>query len=66
MGKWINVDDRLPDKPCNYLVHVPPCYTNVVFYNGYDWVIDEEEYCFDAHEITHWMPLPEPPNAEQN
>lgn len=61
MGEWVRVKDRLPMKPSNYLVHVPPCYINVVLYNGYEWVVDEEEYCFDSSEITHWMSMPEPP-----
>ena len=61
MGKWIRVEDRLPEKPMNYLIYVPPCYVNVVYYNGFEWVVDVGEYCFNAYEITHWMPLPEPP-----
>lgn len=60
-SNWISVKDRLPEKQRNYLVYVPPVYTNVVYFNGYEWVVDEEEYCFISSDITHWMPLPEPP-----
>lgn len=60
-SEWISVEDELPEKPRNYLVYVPPFYINVVFYNGYEWVVDEDEYCFHGSEITHWMFLPEPP-----
>ena len=65
MIKWISVKDRLPEKQMNYLVYVPPCYVNVVYYNGFEWVVDVGEYCFSAYEITHWMPLPEPPKVEE-
>ena len=60
-NEWISVEDRRPDMVGQYLIFVPPCYINVAFYNGFDWVIDEEEYCFEARDITHFMSLPEPP-----
>ena len=60
--QWIRCSERLPDKPRLYLIHVAPDeYTNVAYYSGYDWVIDEEEYYFNASDVTHWMPMPEPP-----
>ena len=61
--EWIIVKDRLPD------INQP-----VAIYNGEDilygtWYIDKfhgnSNGCYDEsirHEdITHWMPLPEPP-----
>ena len=60
MGEWISVKDRLPDKQDLYLVYSSGTYT-VQWFNGYEWVIYSDEWAFEAHEITHWMPLPEPP-----
>ena len=61
IGGWISVEDRLPDKqPCEYLV-----------VNGNNV---ETAICLDNRwitprrvtKITHWMPLPEPPEVKQN
>jgi len=54
MGQWIPVDERLP-----------PEETRVLATDGKD-VFDSEymrgnwEWCAD---VTHWMPLPEPPDG---
>lgn len=68
-SNWISVKDRLPeingsvltasyssDKD-KYLIEL------VLFDDGYFYSIyDAEEMTNDSHwEITHWMPLPEPP-----
>ena len=57
--RWINVDDRLPDDDDSCLVW----YGNHIFVAIY-W--GDGEWMFDSHacEITHWMPLPEPPKDE--
>ena len=52
-NKWINVEERLPEKNGRYLV---------VEANHYKWVgvCSMREGKFDFG-ITHWMSLPEPP-----
>ena len=53
--EWISVNDRLPDKAMWCLV--------------WDGLDVEKEYFYDDHfafgDITHWMPLPEPPESEK-
>ena len=57
---WISVKDRLPEK-----------YTNViVLYDigrvGVNWTNEENEFVSHAYSnVTHWMPLPEPPESEE-
>lgn len=58
--EWISVDDRLPDKNTTVIVTTDK---GIVFqclyaYDGWD--------LWDGNEIniTHWMPLPEPPKGE--
>lgn len=73
--KWISVEDRLPERNTRVLVYAQEkedgfegkyvitiaSYTDNLF--GYDisgWV-EPWQYFFASYEITHWMPLPEPP-----
>lgn len=60
MSEWISVDDTLPDEYGDYLVS-RTCRPNgyVVTYAPVGWL------CTDFFPVTHWMPLPEPPNTEQ-
>ena len=64
--KWISVDDRLPGKNVNCIVHYKHAYCNN---DGY-WAIgfcfyDGEKFQFDqAYKVTHWMPLPDAPEVE--
>ena len=65
--KWVSVEDRLPDKPGTYLCHFDDGETET-------FPLNEDE--FDGYGnvtikwgvlgygwVTHWMPLPEPPDA---
>lgn len=59
MSEWISVRDRLPEENGDYLVALDDGYIGVTWYSadeGFDlWA--------DAGEVTHWMPLPEPPEV---
>ena len=59
--KWISVKDRLPDTKGYYLC-------TYIFYNHrfyYDRFFDTEDKKFQTTDkITHWMPLPELPEDE--
>lgn len=61
IGGWISVEDRLPDKqPCEYLVvngnnvETAICLDNM-------WITPRR-----VTKITHWMPLPTPPEVKQD
>ena len=66
--EWISVDDRIPENSGNYLV----VHRNK--YNGNTSIAIEayikcrvgewwsNDYVYD---VTHWMPLPEPPKKEE-
>ena len=77
--EWISVKDRLPDKTGRYLVLknriAPDCLggnrTDIVILRFFvdkgfrmpthipDWINEEIN-----EEVTHWMPLPDPPKGE--
>ena len=65
-GQWIRVEDEKPDTGQYVLVKhkdgVMQCAQYLI--SGYDdrelWVLDH--YYKEQGEITHWMPLPEPPD----
>ena len=65
VGDWINVKDRLPDEEDCYLAYGPEgsgC--DILFYdaaNG-NWI--SMGHVLADGEVTHWMPLPEPPKEE--
>lgn len=72
--KWISVEERLPEPYQHVIVHVrhtekwrgkakPEDCWHVVeedCWLGDGWDCNADE---DIHEITHWMPLPEPPKG---
>ena len=57
---WISVDDRLPNPGQEVLVYLPEMIETTI-YHGSKW--DEPWDTMHGDEITHWMPLPEPPKA---
>ena len=64
--EWVSVDERLPEEKVNCIVHYKHAYCNN---DGY-WAIgfcfyDGEKFQFDpAYKVTHWMPIPNPPEGE--
>lgn len=78
--KWISVKDRLPEVDTNVVVYAEgkndPIYriviTSMSDKNIFDPRIKREPYWrepwqfFDTmYEITHWMPMPEPPKEDE-
>ena len=61
MNEWISVKDRLPERNDRILAYTPlkPGYTEL--YNvtrGFMAQLGKRS------DITHWMPLPEPPKED--
>jgi hypothetical protein len=69
MSEWVSVDDHFPDDEnmvlCSGLdFGVGPSrhYAVLKYNNGEFAYIDDEDGIYDKWDnITHWMPLPEPP-----
>lgn len=58
--RWINVEDRLPDDDDSYLVWNGNHIFVAIYWGGGEWMFDS----YATHEVTHWMPLPEPPKED--
>ena len=59
---WIDVRDRLPEDEGNYLCHFTDGNIETLVY--YPEERKEWGEGFLHFSITHWMPLPEPPEGE--
>ena len=58
---WISVKDRLPDvMPCEYLVVNNGAVGLAIYHDGL-WIAPSRSV-----NVTHWMPLPEPPKEEDD
>ena len=77
--KWIGVEERLPSgfdyfddgtaEPAEYIVKVKNAeVATIAMFDGKEWIpaqyngITEDRWF--ASSVTHWMPLPEPPEEE--
>lgn len=60
--EWISVKDRLPDSEMDILVYEK----NIGPYGMSMSVISYDPKMFDPYwnNVTHWMPLPEPPKMD--
>lgn len=61
---WISVKDRLPEEGEDVVIIVRtgvPYWYHVAYLKHGRWMRDSGRCIYDA--VTHWMPLPEPPDA---
>jgi len=63
--EWIDVNDRLPENPNDFHLQYLSI-GRVIIGMQYDskWYKDDGTEKPDDIEITHWMPLPEPPEKD--
>lgn len=81
MSEWISVEEKLPENEDYVLAYAEKkdisavsIFVNKKIIAKYLGVESELEYYFCSienigrifHGITHWMPLPQPPNGENN
>ena len=66
--KWIHVSERLPEHFGQFLVTVKEYnrgwYADSAMYDPYKNEWRTNLFCGMRDEVTHWMPLPEPPKGE--
>ena len=67
---WVSVKDRLPKSCGNYLVRVGKDgfnpHTKTAYWLAGIKVWKGAEACSIITDVSHWMPLPEPPKGDNN
>lgn len=69
-NQWISVEDRLPDEDGRYMCYVKKLergdldvYMRLLFLDGkWPWIENKDRDIYN--KVTHWMPLPEPPEVK--
>ena len=65
MSEWISVKDKMPEDGIRVLTYAD---NSAMFVASRDdgWYVDTGEYYYSSPltNITHWMPLPEPPKED--
>ena len=78
--EWISVKDRLPVKESQayerewaeypmYIVMIDKAFLpNSLYYDWRDsvWFDFRDDGTIAEYQVTHWMPLPQPPKGEEN
>ena len=71
---WISVKDRLPESEVFVIVIVSGKYRNITFDKAIElaeyspdegWILELFPECTNHMNVTHWMPLPEPPKEDE-
>lgn len=63
MGEWISVNDKLPKDTGTVLI-AHKCGVSFGWFNGTYWTRGAATKHRPIRTVTHWMPLPEPPNGD--
>lgn len=60
MSEWISVKERLPEESTNVLVVHDGGRVTI------EWMLSSRKFLYEEiyGYVTHWMPLPEPPEEE--
>ena len=63
-NEWVSVEKRLPENNAQVLMWSAKWKIAEAgsYYNGRFWVYSEIGDAYIADDITHWMPLPAPPD----
>lgn len=69
MSEWIKCEDRMPEKSEKVFVHLKNGIMTAVWYSSkyrkFNCFDDIEPGGYAFNDVTHWMPLPEPPEEDK-
>ena len=64
IAKWIPVTERLPEDEKKVLCILDDGFFCILEWKSWDWLWDDGHNVYAEKDVTHWMPLPEPPKGE--
>ena len=59
--KWIPVTERLPDDEKKVLCVLDDGFFCILEWKSWDWLWNDGHNVYAEKDVTHWMPLPQPP-----
>lgn len=68
MDEWISVEERMPKPFVSVLVYMPGERPLPTVHEGFlarEGVWYANHFDRDPDEVTHWMPMPEPPEGDE-
>ena len=61
--EWISIEDRLPEEEERVLAFFVGQFMEVASFKDEEWIVSFDDWSEYLFPITHWMPLPEPPEG---
>lgn len=62
--QWISVKDRLPEDEKKVLCILDDGFLCILEWCSWDWLWNDGHNVYAEKDVTHWMPLPQPPANE--
>jgi hypothetical protein len=64
--QWISVEERLPEDEIYVLFAINGAILTTGYYSKFDgdYSLDDNRWEAEGWEVTHWQPLPAPPEEE--
>lgn len=62
---WISCEERLPDENQRVLCVMKDGQFKILTWTYIDWAWEDETVWWGEEDVTHWMPLPQPPKGDE-
>ena len=63
-SKWIPVTERLPEDEKKVLCILEDGFFCILEWLSWEWLWNDGHNVYAEKDVTHWMPLPEPPKGD--
>lgn len=62
-NEWINIKNAIPEEYKSVIIYTTKKRITLGIFDGENWIKEDDEIIakWNIGEVTHWMPLPQPP-----